>query len=561
MRRFWILAIAVSLLTACDTTVAPTTTIPPLPPPDGVVVTTVTTATTSPTTVDPSPFTYRGVLPNGVDYVARIPGDKVEGVTLVTGAFSYMSVQGPVPVGEVRYTRIDGPGSYAYYSTGVLRLGSSSSWVVEVEFDTNVLAAMGNLVEETVTRSIFLETVQGLPVIRLATPFTWVEGSPEVRYEHFVVRSGCSEVALRCSENRVVQILSAADVYVGGGDLGKEQEHGVSIETSSTRSVSDSHYLDPGPLSERVSADLIWTGEEMIAWGGKQIRDGLTTLVDGAAFDPVTNRWRMLAPFPLEGPRATRAVWSDGEMIVISADGTFGYDPELDSWRVIGSGVVPSEWHDRMLYHEGKLYIWERSSLIGEFDVATGQWRLGSIAVPEPTSTYNYPFFGVLRAVDDHLVAIIVDRSLCPGRKAWEWSGDVWVELPLASLATDSTADCSAANQTAGAGGSLVIWDEEFHPAAAYSFATEEWRDLPSIPLGGTEGPSGPVAMDDDHFMVPRWGEGAIFDANTDSWTHVELPGSGTDAEIIWTGTEFLAWGIWETFDAWRWPPPEEVIP
>jgi hypothetical protein len=28
---------------------------------------------------------------------------------------------------------------------------------------------------------------------------------------------------------------------------------------------------------------------------------------------------------------------------------------------------------------------------------------------------------------------------------------------------------------------------------------------------------------------------------------------------MIWTGEEILAWGIWETFDAWRWTPGQTI--
>jgi hypothetical protein len=73
------------------------------------------------------------------------------------------------------------------------------------------------------------------------------------------------------------------------------------------------------------------------------------------------------------------------------------------------------------------------------------------------------------------------------------------------------------------------------------------------------EGPTGPVPIGTDHFLVPRWGEAAIFDATTEQWTRVILPGQGTDAEMIWTGEEILAWGILETFDAWRWTPGQTI--
>jgi hypothetical protein len=176
---------------------------------------------------------------------------------------------------------------------------------------------------------------------------------------------------------------------------------------------------------------------------------------------------------------------------------------------------------------------------------------------------------GVLRGgVNGRLIAITISEDrLCFGKEFWQLVGIQWQALPEVSLATPEYSDCSAANQAASVSNDLVIWDEENHPAALYSTLHNDWRELPGIPLGGAEGPSGPVPMDEDHFMVPRWGEGAIFDANSDepranreTWTKVALPGQGTDAEIIWTGEEFLAWGIWGSFDAWRWAPEDYVF-
>jgi hypothetical protein len=287
-------------------------------------------------------------------------------------------------------------------------------------------------------------------------------------------------MAARCSDNHSVQILSAPEIFVGTRGLSQEQIDSLSIETSAIRSVSDPNFLDPGPLDERLSADLIWTGEEMIVWGGKQARDGPTTLVDGAAFNPETNGWKMIARFPLDGPQATRAVWGDGEMIVVSPNGTFGYDPMNDTWRTIGSGVVPSEWNDRMLYFEGKVFVWARSSEIHELTMSTGVWR--SIDAPIASSTYPYPHFGVLRAVGGRLVAVTLRGSGCSGESFWELDGDSWEPLPEVSLVTSEYADCSAANQAAPAGGEMVIWDEENHPSAIYSFEDNAWRDLAPIP-------------------------------------------------------------------------------
>jgi hypothetical protein len=550
------------LLAACDPVSDQNmTTLDDLPPPDlsGSSSTSTTTTQAPPVTNDPSPYTYRGYLPNGTDFRVVAPGSREETMTLVLGVFSFQSEGGPIPVGEIRYARVGDPVGNAYDS-GILEL-SAGEWLVDILFNDDVLDALGGeaLAEPVVTRGIELEEIEGWPVIRLASPFTWgFVGAvpPAVRFESFAIEPGCTEIAVACTDNRAVQVVALADIGPGSPGMSQERRDNTFVETSAARSAFDPNYLNPGPLDPRLSADLVWTGEEMIVWGGKQARDGLTTLVDGAAFNPETDEWRMIASFPLQGPQATRAVWADAEMIVVSPDGTFGYDPESDSWRTIGNGVVPSEWHDRMLYSEGKVYVWARSSLIHELSLETGEWRL--IDGPEMPMEAS-PYSGVLRWPNVFLVAVTLDGSGCTGKNYWKWMGQTWAPLPDATLATEEFSDCSMANQTASVSNDLVVWDDDTHPAAIYSTYRDEWRELPPIPLGGTEGASGPVPMGTDHFLVPRWGEAAIFDATTEQWTRVILPGQGTDAEMIWTGEEILAWGIWETFDAWRWTPGQTI--
>lgn len=83
------------------------------------------------------------------------------------------------------------------------------------------------------------------------------------------------------------------------------------------------------------------------SWGGTQMREH-PQLNDGAAFDPSTNRWRVLAPSPLAGRYGHTAVWTGSQMIVWGgtdegpsdaiphrlADGAT-YDPETDVWALL----------------------------------------------------------------------------------------------------------------------------------------------------------------------------------------------------------------------------------
>jgi hypothetical protein len=60
--------------------------------------------------------------------------------------------------------------------------------------------------------------------------------------------------------------------------------------------------------------------------------------------------------------------------------------------------------------------------------------------------------------------------------------------------------------------------------------------------------------------MVPQNGEAAIFDIQNETWAVLDVPGSGDDLSMVWTGEEILAWGIWGSFDAWRWAPDQTLI-
>jgi N-acetylneuraminic acid mutarotase len=73
-----------------------------------------------------------------------------------------------------------------------------------------------------------------------------------------------------------------------------------------------------GAPDHRESATVVWTGSEMIVWEGNVARMGPPVVVaTGAAYSPVTNTWR---PVTTAGaPRARSghsAVWTGAEMIV-----------------------------------------------------------------------------------------------------------------------------------------------------------------------------------------------------------------------------------------------------
>src|SRR5581483_5568787 len=62
--------------------------------------------------------------------------------------------------------------------------------------------------------------------------------------------------------------------------------------------------LPAAPLRSRHGASAVWTGREMIVWGGAwRAGNASIWLDDGAAYDPAGDKWRRLANSPLE-PRS-----------------------------------------------------------------------------------------------------------------------------------------------------------------------------------------------------------------------------------------------------------------
>jgi N-acetylneuraminic acid mutarotase len=118
----------------------------------------------------------------------------------------------------------------------------------------------------------------------------------------------------------------------------------------------------------------IWTGTEMIVWGGDDNPERFHSLGDGARYNPATDQW---TPVSKDGAPLARyahtATWTGREMIiwggigcatapdggaVICNDGG-RYDPALDKWSSTGSMGAPSARVGHTSVWSGKqLLIW-----------------------------------------------------------------------------------------------------------------------------------------------------------------------------------------------------------
>jgi len=154
-------------------------------------------------------------------------------------------------------------------------------------------------------------------------------------------------------------VWTGTEMIVWGGINGfSEVNTGARYNPSSNSWSTISTVGAPDP---RTAFSAAWSGTEMIVWGGVN-NGGFNHLNTGGRYNPVTNTWRAttVTNAPL-ARRAHAAVWTGSEMIVFggctnhdcSYQAGVGarYNPNIDNWTAMSSvnapsprASVPAEW-------------------------------------------------------------------------------------------------------------------------------------------------------------------------------------------------------------------------
>lgn len=151
--------------------------------------------------------------------------------------------------------------------------------------------------------------------------------------------------------------------------------------------------------SSRDNASVVWSGAEMIVWGG--LDPALTSLSDGASYDPLADTWRPVTTTTLAvvGHSSHTAVWTGTEMIIWGG-GCCGfttrgarYDPATNSWRQIALSNSPTNRTGHTAVWTGtQMIIWGGDKHVSgdsltnsgaRYDPSTNSWG--------PTTTVDSP--------------------------------------------------------------------------------------------------------------------------------------------------------------------------
>ena len=300
--------------------------------------------------------------------------------------------------------------------------------------------------------------------------------------------------------------------------------------------------------SARYIQTMVWTGSEMIVWGGS---DGSISLNTGGVYNVSTDTWR--ATSTTNAPTARQyhtAVWTGSEMIVWGGPSNTGgrYNPITDSWTPTSTVNAPgARFFHTALWTGSEMIVWGGGSNTGgRYNPSTDSWTR--------TSTINAP-----SARENH-------TAVWTGSEMIVWGGDDTTGgryNPVTdSWTATSTTNAPAAREYHTAvwtGSEMIVWGGfapftgDMNSGGRYDPSTNSWtatsttnarsaRDGHTAVWTGTE--MIVWGGDDGGHGIPK--TGGRYNRGTDSWTAtstINAPPGGVYHTTVLTGTEMIVWG------------------
>jgi N-acetylneuraminic acid mutarotase len=319
-------------------------------------------------------------------------------------------------------------------------------------------------------------------------------------------------------------------------------------------------------LSGRSGHTAVWTGSEMIIWGGA---DAGTAYDTGARYNPSTDNWTM--PSTINAPSARRhhtAVWTGSEMIIWGGDdgselNTGGrYNPNTDSWTSTSTANAPQARH----YHTA---VWTGTDMIvwgglaggnayfdtgGRYNPSTDSWT--------NTGTDNAPSARAFHtAVWTGSEMIVWGGYFYDGNNEHFWSTGGRYNPSTNSWTATTTANApdGRENHTAvWTGGEMIVWGGTdrslLNTGGRYNPGTDSWTatsttNTPSARSAHTAVWTGSemIIWGGSVDSFPYYSDtGGRYNPTTDSWaasSPTNAPYGRAAHSAVWTGTEMIVWG------------------
>jgi hypothetical protein len=327
--------------------------------------------------------------------------------------------------------------------------------------------------------------------------------------------------------------------------------------------------VNPEVPVARFGHTAIWTGSEMIIWGGN---DYFGTFNTGARYNPLTDGWVSTSSAGiLPEPRSSHtAVWTGNEMIVwggwngnsyVNTGGR--YDPLADSWAPTSTGEYVPERRERhtSVWTGSEMIVWGGWNQFvylnsgGRYDPATDNWIPTNIVPEVPNARM---FHSAIWTGSQMIVWGGITSDLYNTGGLYDPVTDQWSP----TIVNSQTPEPRGFHTAIWTGSEMIIWGGSGYPGylnngGRYNPQTSNWVATdtgPNVP----EARSFHTAVWTGSLMLVWGGEGVTgtffntggrYDPATDSWTTMStgmnVPEGRYQHAAVWTGNQLLIWGGW----------------
>ena len=368
----------------------------------------------------------------------------------------------------------------------------------EVSFDAWWKTQRGTLATTVAATGPF--TLES-PATASCTNDTWESTAPELldqRYSNTTVWTG-------------------AEMIVWGGYTGNFHPLNTGARYNPATASWVATSVGDGSLVARFGHSAVWSGTEMIVWGGSDDYTNFAHLVNtGGRYDPTTDTWTETSTSSAASARYYHtAVWTGTEMIVWGTVGTSGgrYNPSSNSWLATSQGTnVPAlRFNSTAVWTGSEMIIWGGDDSSGtpynnggRYNPTTNSWLPISTGANVPSVRH---YFSAVWTGTEMIIWGGCTNSLnCYNNGGrYDPASDTWTPTP------------SGAN---------VPGPREYHTAV--------WTGTEMIVWGG-------------YVNFNGVNTGGRYSPSTGSWvatsTGTNVPAGRVQHTAVWTGTEMIVWG------------------
>jgi len=370
----------------------------------------------------------------------------------------------------------------------------------------------------------------------------------------------------------ILLLVSALTAACGGGGGGAAGEAFRWSPLSTTNTPTT-----------RTAFSSVWTGTELIVWGGSGQTGYLNS---GGRYNPVTNVWTAVSTTNAPAVRGYHtAVWTGSKMIVWggwngASDLKTGgiYDPVGNTWSSVTTTSSPASRYDHSAVWTGtEMVVWSGISGTtylntgGRYNPTTNLWTGATATVGAPTGRLGH---GAVWAGDKMIVwggstynSTLFMTTYYKNGGRYDPVSNLWT-----AVTTTNAPEGRDARQLVWTGTEAMIWGGAvstmiampptyFSSGGRYNPASNIWTSVtstnaPSLREGhstvwtGTEMIVWGGGYNDMLSNTQLRSTGGKYSPTSDTWAATSLagvPDARMNHAAVWTGTDMIVWGgtVW----------------